>query len=204
VAVDRWPIISRQIADAVQGFSWIAICGSCPAGIPGDAYAVLTRKLQTDHHKVCLDARDEWLTRAVKERPFLVKCNHQEAATALGCSIQTPEEAHKAAQAWVKLGIRHIIITLGDRGAVAVKGERAWHVTAPHIQPLSAIGSGDALMAGVISALARGESLPVATQYGVALGAANAIEFGSACLSLQALSQLTQRTTIGTLATATH
>jgi tagatose 6-phosphate kinase len=202
VTPSRWPAISQHIIEAVKGFPWIALCGSCPTGIPSDAYAVLIRELQKSHYRVCLDTRDQWLTLAAQERPYLVKCNHQEAAAALQRSIETPEQAYKAAQAWVEIGIEHIVITLGDRGAVAIEGERAWHITAPRVEPLSAIGSGDALMAGVISALARGESLPAATRYGVALGAANAIQLGSACLDLQALSQLAQKTTIGILSKA--
>jgi fructose-1-phosphate kinase PfkB-like protein len=50
-----------------------------------------------------------------------------------------------------------VVISLGAQGAVCVRGERVWHVTAPPVERLSTVGSGDSMVA-------------TAMTYGTALG----------------------------------
>jgi fructose-1-phosphate kinase PfkB-like protein len=119
-----------------------------------------------------------------------VKCNQHEAAQVQGRPIETPAQAVEAAQRWVSRGIRQVVITLGSEGAVAASDDGAWHVTAPGIDPLSPIGSGDAMMAGLVLALAQGQALAEATRVGVAVGTANALRLGSGCCDLDALPAL--------------
>ena len=196
VPAGMWSDIRRHVRNAVQGYSWVALCGSCPLGLPARVYADLCHDLQARHQRVCLDARDQWLIHALSAKPYLVKCNQHEAARALGRPVETPEQAHNAARQWIDLGIEHVVITLGARGAVAIARENAWHITAPHIKALSPVGSGDAMMAGLIVALNRGESLPAAARYGVALGSANTTVLGSACCDLAAIPALLEDTEI--------
>ena len=176
-----WPTIRSHIVSAVSGYTWVGLCGSCPDGLPATCYRELCSDMQALGHKVCIDARDEWLEAAIYARPTLVKCNHHEAARVLGRSIDTPTEARQAAQTWIDRGIRYVVISLGEHGAVAVEPDGAWQITAAKVAVLSAIGSGDAMMAGLCLKLIEGESLAHATRYGVALGTANALVLGSAC-----------------------
>jgi fructose-1-phosphate kinase PfkB-like protein len=141
-----------------------------------------------------VDARDQWLSKAAKAHPYLVKCNQHEAQRVLRHPISTAEQARDAARVWIDLGVKHVVITLGGQGAVAVQADEAWHVAAPSVESLCPVGSGDALMAGLLFSLAQGESLSSATQYGVALGAANTLQLGSARLDWQALPRLLKET----------
>jgi fructose-1-phosphate kinase PfkB-like protein len=145
---------------------------------------------------VCIDARDQWLISALPARPYLLKCNHHEAMRVLCCPVRTPGQAGQAARRWVDLGIENVVITLGERGAVATARYGTWHVAAPHIGALSPVGSGDAMMAGLILALDGGNPLPAATQYGVALGAANALVLGAGCCDLDAVPALLRDTQV--------
>jgi tagatose 6-phosphate kinase len=95
------------------------------------------------------------------------------------------------------------VITLGDQGAVAVNEQHAWHIKAPRVQALCPVGSGDAVMGGLIAALNRGEPLSIAVQYGVALGTANVLKLGSGCFDLDALPILHKQTTITSIDKAT-
>jgi 1-phosphofructokinase family hexose kinase len=191
-----WPQIRTHILRAVSGYRWVALCGSCPAGLPDSAYAELCSQLGSRGQHACLDARDAWLASALDERPYLVKCNGQEAARVQERPIGTPAQAIEAAQRWVRRGIAQVVITLGAQGAVAANAAGAWYVRAPHIDPLSPIGSGDALMAGLLLALGQGQTLAEATRYGVAVGTANALCFGSGCCDLDALPMLLQQTSV--------
>lgn len=194
-----WPTIRTHIVSAVSEYTWVALCGSCPDGLPDTCYSELCDDMQTRGHKVCIDARDKWLAAAIDARPTLVKCNHHEAARVLGCTISTPTEACRAAQVWIERGVRYVVISLGKQGAVAVGSTGAWQITAAKIDELSAIGSGDAMMAGLCLKLVQGESLADATRYGVALGTANALTLGSACFVTQSIPALVAQSTITAL-----
>lgn len=194
-----WPTIRAHIVSAVSGYTWVALCGSCPDGLPDTCCQELCNDMQAQGHQVCIDARDEWLAAAIAARPFLVKCNHHEAAQVLGCTIDTPTKACYAARAWIERGVRHVVISLGKQGAVAVEARGAWQVTAAQIDELSAVGSGDAMMAGLCLKLVQGESLVDATRYGVALGTANARTLGSACFAPESVPDLVAQSVITAL-----
>lgn len=191
-----WPQIRGHVRDAVSGYRWVALCGSCPPGLPDAAYAELCADLHSRGQHACLDTRDAWLASALAARPDLVKCNQQEAARALRCPVETPLQAAEAAQRWVSRGIAQVVITLGAEGAVAANAAGAWYVTAPRIDPLSPLGSGDAMMAGLVLALGQGQDLAEATRFGVAVGTANALRLGSGCCDLDALPALLQATCV--------
>jgi fructose-1-phosphate kinase PfkB-like protein len=172
--------------------------------LPDSTYAELCAALGARGQHACLDARDAWLASALDAQPYLVKCNAEEAARVQGCQIETPAEAVEAAQRWISRGIEQVVITLGAGGAVAANATGAWHVRAPQIDPVSSIGSGDALMAGLLLALAQGHALAEATRYGVATGTANALRLGSGCCDLDALPVLLQETTTRPAAPLQH
>jgi tagatose 6-phosphate kinase len=196
VSADMWPVIRSEIDGAVDGFPWLALSGSVPPGLPDGAYAELCHSAMARGQQVCLDTRDRWLAQALAVRPYLVKCNHHEAMAVLGRPVKTVEQARDVALRWAASGIHRVVITMGALGAVAAAGSQAWYVKAPTIDALCPIGSGDAMMAGLIAALDRGSSWPDAVRYGVAVGAANALVPGSGYLDLEALPGLVSRTEI--------
>jgi len=196
VSADVWPGIRSQLGAIVEGYPWVALCGSSLSGLPDSVYADLCNDIQAHGQRVCLDARGQWLAEALAARPYLVKCNRYEAAQVLGVAIRTPKEALRAIQQWVELGIERVVVTLGSDGAVAVENGGSWHVKAPRIGALCPVGSGDAMLAGLIAAMARGDPLPVATQYGVALGTANTLALGSGQCDLDEVPRLLRSTPV--------
>lgn len=191
-----WPEIRLQLGKAVAGYPWVALAGSSLPGLPSSVYADLCYDIQARGQRVCLDTRDQWLACALSAQPYLVKCNQYEAARVLGRALNTPEQARDAVRGWMDRGVKRVIVTLGRDGAVAAEGEAAWHIEAPSVRALCPIGSGDAMMAGLIVALDREKPLPKAVQYGVALGAANTLVPGSGRCDLDILPRLLCRTTV--------
>jgi 1-phosphofructokinase len=109
----------------------------------------------------------------------MVKVNGHELGEALGRAIETPADAAAAARATTARGPRSVVVTLGRQGAVAVDARGAWWASPPSIAPVSPVGSGDTLLAGLATALLRGEPLPDALRLGVACGTANALVLGA-------------------------
>jgi 1-phosphofructokinase family hexose kinase len=195
VPAEKWPQICTQLCEAVRGYPWVALCGSSPPGLPHSVYADLCHRIQACGSRVCMDARGRWLASALSTRPFLLKCNQYEAAEVVSHPIQTPAQACVVARGWVELGIRYVVVTLGSEGAVGAGDGLAWHVEAPSVQALCPIGSGDAMMAGLMVALEGGDPLLVALQVGVALGAANALVPGAGCCDMDAVPGLIAQAT---------
>lgn len=196
VPVEMWPQIRHQLVRAVQGYPWAILAGASLPGLPSSVWGDLCSDLQAQGQLVCVDTRDEWLAKALPARPFVVKCNQHEAASLLGQVVDTPAQARDAVCKWVDLGITFAIITMGRLGAVAAQRGQVWHIIAPVVDALYSIGSGDAMLAGMVVCLDRGASLPEAVRYGVALGAANTLSPGSGRCDMDALPRLIQETTI--------
>ena len=83
-----------------------------------------------------------------------------------------------AARRLIEEGAERALVTMGVEGAVLVTSAGAWSVgRAPEIGRFS-VGSGDALIGGLVAAFARGEHLRTALQHGAAAAAANALTPG--------------------------
>ena len=71
---------------------------------------------------------------------------------------------------------------------------RAWHVwTTLDRFVVNAVGSGDALAAGLVVAMARGDPFEVALRLGVACGAANTLVAGAGRCAVEDVERLAQR-----------
>ncbi len=158
------------------------ISGSAPRGVPFDLYAELIEVAHRRGVPVFLDARDEWLRRALPACPTLLKPNSQELALAL--ELQSLDEAAvlAAAEKLIAQGIGTVVVTFGRRGAAALdrSGLRLW-AKPPDVETISPVGSGDAMLAGIAAAFVRGLPLEEQMRWGTAAAAANAATFG-ACL----------------------
>ncbi len=75
-------------------------------------------------------------------------------------------------------GVNRVVITLGKLGAVMMSAEGLWQARPPAIKVVSAVGSGDSFLGGLVTALARNLPTPEALQWAVATGAANALAVG--------------------------
>ena len=72
-----------------------------------------------------------------------------------------------------------VVVSLGAEGALAADQNGTWHVRPPRVRVVSAVGSGDSMLAGITWAVVRGLALPEAVRHGVAAGTANALTVGA-------------------------
>ena len=90
------------------------------------------------------------LCQAVFPSCDVVKLSEDECEVCVG--ERTPE---RAAERLRELGVRIACITLGERGAIALRRERWFRVEAPRVQVVDTTGAGDGFVAGLLSRLAR-------------------------------------------------
>ena len=154
----------------------VVLAGSLPPGAPADAYARLTRLAARAGARAVVDAERGALDVALAARPWLVKVNAREAAIVTGLG-GSDEASVVAATRSLSEKTGHVaLVTRGPEGAVLVDpADGAWRVGGPPEHGRYPVGSGDALLAGLVVALASGLTLPEAARRGGAVGAANAL-----------------------------
>lgn len=138
--------------DATAGAAWLAVSGSLPPGVPAGFYGRLIDALAATGVRIALDTSGEPFTHALADGPDVVKPNRHELAEAVGQSIATIGDVVEAAQLLRAKGAKTVLASLGADGAILVDGTGATHAEARVDVPRSAVGAGDALLAGFLAA----------------------------------------------------
>jgi 1-phosphofructokinase family hexose kinase len=167
VSEAEWRSFAQQVRDAEGSSRWTTISGSLPPGAPDDGYEQLVAA-----GDVAID------TRALGgARPALLKVNAAEASTLAGVSVASVSDALAAARALrLRLGGdgHAAAVTCGGDGAVLVAPDGgAWRGTLAATGRYP-VGSGDAFLAGLVTALEREEPWEEALRTALGAAAANA------------------------------
>ena len=158
--------------DAAEGAAWVVGCGSLPPGAPDDLYAALVTRVRERGVRVAVDSSGRPMTAAVGARPHLVKPNHEELAELVGHPLPTLGDVHAAARELVSDGIEVVAVSLGGDGALLVTADELVHARATITAPLSTVGAGDCMLAGLLHGLSTGLPAADALAAAVAWGAA--------------------------------
>jgi tagatose 6-phosphate kinase len=141
----------------------VTVSGSLPPRIDPELPARIARLCSERHVPAVLDLDGEPLLAAVAAEGALLMPNLDELETLTGERAQTPAEAAGLAADVLRAGARGcpggVVVTLGERGAVAVTTGGA--VAARPIEPVrgNPTGAGDAACAAVARALAMAGSI---------------------------------------------
>lgn len=163
-AVSSFQALSKGAAVAV-------LSGSVPPGVPASAYRDIVACLPPSV-PVLVDASGDLLRLALEARPFCIKPNREEAEGLTGVTLDSIPAAARAARALSARGVRLVIVSLGEKGAVACWDGRVCHISAPIVEARNVVGAGDCLVAGIAAGVARRLALEETVRLGVATGAA--------------------------------
>lgn len=188
--------LERQLIQRVHSGDWVVLAGSVPPRISPSVYHDLTNLLHGLSAKVCLDTDGEPLIEGIRARPELVKPNREELQRLVGTPVATEAQVLHAAEDLRRRGIEYVVVSLGRQGSVAVGPTGAWRAIPPPIKTVSAVGSGDSLVAGLVLALSRGESLAEGLRMGTAAGAATAMRPGTRLARAEDIQRLLPLTAI--------
>jgi len=195
ISAADWDALARLVTAEAAQASAVAISGSLPPGVAASQLTALLREL-SGHSTVYLDTSGAALADALDLPLALLKVNADELGEALGSQIATPAEARAAAGHVQARGPAAVIVTFGRAGAVAVDKSGAWLAHSPVIAAISAVGSGDAMLAGVAAALAEQRGLAEALRLGVACGTANTLTIGAGIVRPDDVTRLRATTTL--------
>ena len=167
--IEALALVTRTCEVAQDGAQWVVAAGSLPPGVDSGLFNWLGTALSSYRVPFVVDSSGESLSRALEAGPDLVKPNRDELAEVSGLPVSTVGEAVTAARSLLERGAKAVLASLGADGAVLVTPSSAWYGEAAVDSPVSAVGAGDATLAGFLSAGGQG---PEALREALAWGAA--------------------------------
>jgi 1-phosphofructokinase family hexose kinase len=182
-----------------RGAAIVVFAGSLPRGIGPDLYAQLTRELQKLSVTVMIDTDGEPLRHAVRAEPDVISPNVLEAEELVGHEFNDDEERSIAVREMAQLGAREAIMTLPDGCFAQVISDgvaRLHRVRIDPREPVAAVGSGDAFLAGYVAARYIGSSPEECLRYGVACGAESTRRLGAGLIDAREVDRLLGEVTV--------
>ena len=173
-----------------------AVCvfsGSLPGGVGEGFYARLVREVRKLGVTCVLDSEGEPLRLATRAEPSVVTPNEPEAEELVGHEFTDDADRIAALGRIGALGAHEAIMTL-PAGCLALVGEepdrRILRAVGEPLEPVSAVGSGDAFLAGYVAARYRGDAPEDCLRLGVACGAESTQHFGAGVLDPREVERL--------------
>ncbi|WP_327087643.1 1-phosphofructokinase family hexose kinase [Nonomuraea sp. NBC_01738] len=167
VSPDELGNFAKKYEQLLETASAVVISGSLPKGVPADFYATLARIAADRGVPAIVDADGEPLRHAPDGHPAIMKPNHEELARAVPGG--TPEEG---AQALRDRGAKSVVVSMGERGLLAVTPDGTFRARMPYNVEGNPTGAGDALVAGLALGLVERTPWPERLRRAAALGAA--------------------------------
>jgi 1-phosphofructokinase/tagatose 6-phosphate kinase len=179
---DELDMLLEKLHYLARGADYVVFAGSLPRSVDDGFYAEATRDLHRRHVPVALDTDGEALRLGVEAEPLLVTPNQLEAEALVGQELQDDEDFQMALEAIAEQGARNVIVT-ENRGCFALLREerrtRRFRAIAPEVEPISAVGAGDVLLAAFLAARLGDRTTEDALRSAVAAAAASTLEVGA-------------------------
>ena len=145
----------------------VLVAGSLPPGLTSRA---VDRIAAAGPWRTAVDLGGEGLSQ-LEATYSLCKPNRTELAAATGMAVDSIEACVAAARELRTTGFDRVVTSLGGDGALLVGEREVLHAAALDVDVADTVGAGDAMLAGVLSALADGDDSRAALSRGIAVAA---------------------------------
>ena len=189
-----------------NGADAVIFAGSLPRGVQEGFYAEAIRDLKRRGVQSVLDADGLPLRLGTEAEPFLVTPNQPEAEGLVGQEFSDDDDFLMALDAIAEMGAQNVLITHGTGCVGRFREERRvrrFRALVPRLEAISAVGSGDTLLAGFIAARVEGRSTEEALRNAVAAGAVSTLEVGAGRFQPRELARISAEVRIEELEPAT-
>lgn len=158
---------------------FLVVSGSLPPDTPLSWFADLIQAAPI-RTRVVVDTKRAALSSAIAQGIFLIKPNIHELEEISETPLDDEESIRRAALRLIHQGhVQVVLVSMGRGGALLVTSEDTLCISAPAVPFRSKVGAGDSMVAGVVTALARGWPVVEAARFGVAAGSAAVMTAGT-------------------------
>jgi len=172
--------VLRAIIDAASTARMVILSGALAPGLPPDFYARIIAEVGP-HTTTIVDSHGAGLAHAAADRATIIKPSQRELAALVGWEPSTADEIERAAREVLAGGsVGAVVASRGPSGALlASRGRAPVWFRPPAVRPVSTVGAGDSMVAGIAASLMAGSDLVDAVRVGVAAGTAAVLTPGS-------------------------
>ena len=153
----------RQLLEKIEKYAGkgtlFVLSGSVSSNMGKDIYGRIIYLAHEKGASVLLDADGELLRQGLPQKPDIIKPNRAELEEYCGSSSSMPtDKILKAARDIQNKGTGTVLVSMGEEGALLVKGNYAAFSPALSVEVHSTVGAGDAMAAALACAWDRGLS----------------------------------------------
>jgi 1-phosphofructokinase/tagatose 6-phosphate kinase len=182
VSEEELAMLLDKISYLARGADMVVFAGTLPRGVEESFYANAIRDLNRRHVRAVLDSEGQPLRLGVEAEPYLVTPNQGEAEALVGQEFNDDEDYLMALDRIADMGARNVLVTAEARSFGLFREERkrlVFRADAPELELVSAVGSGDVLLAAFLAARVSERSVEDSLRQAVAAGAASTLEVGA-------------------------
>ena len=166
------------VARHAENSDYLILSGSLPPGCPDDYYRTLINAVEGLGCRCVLDADGERLRQGLEARPFMIKPNRFELETMTGHSLTSIQEVRDVARQYIDMGVEVVAVSLGEDGAMILRGDEALYAPRLNIDVKSTVGAGDSMVAGLVAGFMGENELEDTFRMGVACATARCMTEG--------------------------
>ncbi|HET8977382.1 MAG TPA: 1-phosphofructokinase family hexose kinase [Solirubrobacteraceae bacterium] len=193
VSAKEMDLFREKLLYLAQGASICLFAGSLPRGVEPDIYYTLIKEVRRLGPMTIIDSDGEPLRLSMRAEPDLVSPNELEAEELVGHEFNDADDRAAAVVEMARLGAREAIMTVTDGcyARICEGGSPAlYRVRVEEQEARSAVGSGDAFLAGYVSARYAEREPTECLRFGVACGAESTHHFGAGILDAARVDRL--------------
>ena len=199
VSADDLTRLRKKLCDRAAPGDTVLFAGSLPSGVPADVPAAWAAELKARGVLVAVDQDGEALREMIKTRPFFIKPNEHELRELMALPDTEIVTLCSAAWALVRHGVRHVAVSLGEKGALFADADGILLARGPRVEAVSTVGAGDALTAAYLCALERESPREDAARIAIAAATAKVTCPGSSPPAREAVEALIPKIKIQTI-----
>jgi 1-phosphofructokinase family hexose kinase len=182
VRPDELEMLLGKLAYLAQSADAVVFAGTLPRDVDEGFYGEAIRELNRRGVRTVLDSEGQPLRLGVQAEPLLVSPNQREAEGLVGQEFSDDDDFLLGLDSIAERGARNVLITQ-EAGCFALlreeRASRRYRARAPEVEPVSAVGSGDVLLAAFLAAWLDEKPAEEALRTAVATGTASTLEVGA-------------------------
>ncbi|MDC9614151.1 1-phosphofructokinase [Xenorhabdus khoisanae] len=158
VTPEEWDQFVSDSLTWLGQFNMVVVSGSLPEGVTPELFSDWMMQLRQCCPCIIFDSSREAFVAGLNALPWLVKPNRHELEIWAGKPLPDLNSVIDAAHKLRNRGIAHVVISLGEQGALWVNSSGAWLAKPPHCEVVSTVGAGDSMVGGLVYGLLMRES----------------------------------------------
>lgn len=190
ISLESWKLFLEYFRQVIKESNVLVCSGGLPKGLGTDTYARLMEEANKLGVKTILDASGEVLKHGIRAKPYLIKPNLRELSTYFNTQFTSESQIVSACKKIINEGVKVVVTSLGAEGALLVSENSAYKALPVSVNAINTIGSGDSMVAGISTGIAKELDIFDCFRLGAACAASNTEFIGIGIIDNERVEQL--------------